>query len=108
MKQLALVVAAAGLVALGASSSSAQPCGDQLTGQQPAWHQLDAGPSLNVTFTQGWFQREVVSLGRHKCYKRCKKRCKRKYKRCKRSYAKKYCKRKKRKCKKKCHYRCGY
>jgi hypothetical protein len=101
MKRLILIAVAAIVLSFGAGSVTAK------AGDAPSWQDNIPQSSLTITFTEGWFESEVLELG-NKCFKRCKKKCKRKYKRCKRKFGKKYCKNKKRKCKKKCRRRCRY
>ncbi len=107
MKRLIPIALAAIVLSFGAGDVAAD------TGEAQSWqnniHQSSASASASapatITFTEGWFEQEVLELG-NRCYKHCKKKCKRKYKKCKRKFAKKYCKHKKRKCKRKCKRRC--
>ncbi len=101
MKRLIPIAVAAIVLGFGAGSVAADSVKTQ------SIQDLGTTSSLHVTFTEGWFERDVVELGR-KCFKRCKRNCKWKYKKCKRKYAKRKCKRKKRKCKRKCRRRCRY
>lgn len=103
MKRLIPIAVAAVMLSFGAGSAAA----DTGTTHQ-GWQALGTSSSLVITFTEGWFEREITELGPRKCFKRCKRQCKWKYKRCKRKFGKKYCKRKKRKCKRKCRRRCRY
>jgi len=103
MRRLTLFAVAAVVLSFGAGTTAVD------TGEaSPAVGDLGNSTSLGITFTEGWFEREVTELGPRKCYKRCKKSCKRKYKRCKRRYGRAYCKAKKRKCKRRCRRRCRY
>lgn len=103
MKRLILIAVAAVVLSFGAGSVAADN-----GNAQPAFGDLGTSSSLMITFTEGWFEREVTELGPRKCFKRCKKNCKWKYKRCKRKYGKAYCKAKRRKCKRRCRRRCRY
>lgn len=103
MKRLMLVAVAALVLSFGTSDVSA----DTNPAATQSWQVQTASSSFTTTFTEGWFERDVVELGR-KCFKRCKRNCKWNYKRCKRKFGKKYCKRKKKKCKKRCRRRCRY
>ena len=104
MKRLIPIAVAAMVLTFGVGSAAAD------TGEaQPNVQELGTSSSLFVTFTEGWFEREITPLRRRakRCFKRCKHKCKRKYKRCKRAgYGKHKCKRKKRKCKSRCRRRC--
>lgn len=104
MKRLIPLAVAAMVLCFGAGSAAADTGTAQANIQE-----LGTNSSLVVTFTEGWFEREITPLRRgRKCFKRCKYKCKRQYKQCKRVYGKHKCKRKKRKCKKRCRRRCSY
>jgi len=104
MKRLILVAVAAMVLSFGAGSVAA----NSSHGQAAGFADLGSSSSLVITFTEGWFEREVTQLGPRKCFKRCKENCKWDYKRCKRKYGKNYCKNKKHKCKRRCRRRCQY
>lgn len=103
MKRLMLLAVAVIVLSFSAGDVSA----DAAAPDAPSWQIQTAASSFTTNFTPGWFERDVVELGR-KCFKRCKRNCKWNHKRCKRKFGKKYCKRKKKKCKRRCRRRCRY
>ncbi len=71
MKRLIPLAVAAMVLSFGAGSASAD------TGNaQPNVQELGTSSTLFVTFTEGWFEREVTPQRRWK--KKCRKRCKKK------------------------------